>query len=373
MSVQLMGGNQAVAEGAIRAGCRAYYGYPITPQSQIAEYMARRMPEVDGVFIQTESEIAAINAVYGSAAAGVRVMTSSASTAWTLKQEGISQLSYMELPAVIVDTMRGGPGLGNPLPTQGDYLQATRGGGSGDYNLLVLAPHSVQEVVDLTTLAFDLADKYRNPVVILVDGVIARMMEPVRLPEPVSPEDLPPKPWALTGALGRERRVIEPCNTAQDLEERNLRLQEKFREMERAELRYELYHCDDAEIVCVAFGICARICKLCVLEARKEGIRLGLLRPITLWPFPYEVVTGLSNRVQAFFVLEMNAGQMWWDVRFATKGMAPVYFHGRTGGMLPSDEDVVRAIRMIRASLETGELWNAWGERPVGQGIWKTA
>lgn len=365
----LLTGNEALAEAALRAGCRAYYGYPITPQSQILETMARRMKDFGGVFIQTESEIAAINAVYGSSAAGIRSMTSSASTAWSLKQEGISHLAYMELPAVIVNTMRGGPGLGNPLPSQGDYLQATKGGGSGDYNVLVLAPNSVQEVADLTVTAFDLSDKYRNPVVMLVDGVIARTMESLSLPEPISIESLPEKNWALTGAQGRERRVIEPCNTAYELEQRNLHLQRKFNQIKNNEMRYELYQVEDAEIVLCAYGICSRICKLCVIEARKQGIKVGLFRPISLWPFPMEIVSELSSHIKAFFVLEMNAGQMWWDIQFGARGKVPVYFHGRTGGMLPSDQDLLQALSIINAH----EKPQGWEELKIGPGIWKTA
>ncbi|MCD6321094.1 3-methyl-2-oxobutanoate dehydrogenase subunit VorB, partial [Candidatus Bipolaricaulota bacterium] len=291
MSRVLMRGNEAIAEAAIRAGVRCYFCYPITPQGELVEYMARELPKRGGVFLQAESEIAAINMVYGAAAAGVRAMTSSSSPGISLKQEGISYLAMARLPCVIVNMMRGGPGLGNIAPSQGDYFQATKGGGHGDYHLIVLAPSTVPEAAELVMLAFELSDRYRVPAMVLADGMIGQMMEPVELPEPVEPEDIPPRPWAVTGAKGRPKNVITSFDLdPEGLKRMNLVLQETYREIEGYEVRWEEVETADAEILLVAYGTVGRIAKTVVRLAREEGIKAGLLRPITLWPFPYEQI-----------------------------------------------------------------------------------
>jgi 2-oxoglutarate ferredoxin oxidoreductase subunit alpha len=354
MEKVLMKGNEAFGEGAVRAGCRHFFGYPITPQSELPHYLARRLPEVGGVYLQAESEVAAINMVYGAAAAGARVMTSSSSPGISLMQEGISYIACAELPCVVVNIMRGGPGLGNIAASQADYFQAVKGGGHGDYRLPVLAPASVQEVIDLVVTAFDLADKYRNPVMVVGDGILGQMMEPVKLGPP--PEvTTPPKPWATTGTLGRKSRniinslYIEP----EELEKVNLRLQSKYRRMEEEEKRWEEYHATDAEVVIVAFGMVARIAKAVVDKMRKAGIPVGLIRPVTLYPFPDQpLVAGSSGPVKAFLVAEMNAGQMLEDVRLALCGRRPVHFYGRTGGMLTSVAEVEGKVREIWEGLK---------------------
>ncbi|ACX52487.1 pyruvate flavodoxin/ferredoxin oxidoreductase domain protein [Ammonifex degensii KC4] len=339
----LMKGNEAFGEGAIRAGCRYFFGYPITPQSELPHYLARRLPEVGGVYLQAESEVAAINMVYGAAAAGARVMTSSSSPGISLMQEGISYLAGAELPCVIVNVMRGGPGLGNIAPAQSDYFQAVKGGGHGDYRLLCLAPSSVQEILDLMGLAFDLADKYRNPVMVLGDGILGQMMEPVELPPYSGELKLPPKPWATTGTAGRGTRniinslYIEP----EELEEVNLRLKAKYRRMEEEEKRWETYLLEEAELVLVAFGTMARVARAAVERLREEGIAAGLIRPITLYPFPDAPFHAAFSRARAFLVVEMNLGQMVEDVRLAVEGRCPVHFYGRTGGVVPTVAEVV--------------------------------
>lgn len=321
----LMKGNEAIAEAAIKAGCRFFFGYPITPQNQIPEYMSKRMPEIGGCFLQAESEVAAINMVYGASGAGARVMTSSSSPGISLKQEGISYMACAELPAVIVNMVRGGPGLGSIQPAQSDYFQMTKGGGHGDYKLIVFAPDSVQEAVDLTYSAFDTADKYRTPVVILGDGMIGQMMEPVEMPEEIA--ELPEKPWATTGCAKGERRIINSLYIEPDVMEKvNLRLQEKYNTIARNETRWEEYFMEDAEMVITAYGTTARIAKKSIKELRKAGVKAGLIRPITLWPFPAEAINKAAARAKAFLTVEMSCGQMVEDVRLAVNGQAPVEF-----------------------------------------------
>lgn len=341
----LFKGNEALGEAAIRAGCRFFFGYPITPQSELPAYMARRLPEVGGVYLQAESEVSAINMVLGASAAGVRVMTSSSGPGFSLKQEGLSYLAGCELPALVVNIMRGGPGLGNILPAQGDYFQAVKGGGHGDYHLIVLAPAGVQELVDLTGLAFDLADAYRNPVLILGDGLLGQMMEPVRFPDP---RPAPPPPdWALTGARGRPRRVVTSIYLAAEaLEAHNLRLQAKFRQMAEREPRWESFMTDDARLVVVAYGTASRIARAAVEAAREAGLAVGLFRPVTLWPFPAAPLEALAAREGTrFLAVELSAGQMVEDVRLAVAGRAPVDFYGRMGGGIPTPREILAEIR----------------------------
>lgn len=349
----LLAGNEAMVEAAIAAGCDCYFGYPITPQNEACAAMSKRMPEEGRVFLQSESELAAISMVYGAAAAGARVMTSSSSPGISLMQEGISYLVGAELPAVIVNVMRGGPGLGNIDPSQADYFQSVKGGGHGDYHMIVLAPSSVQEMVDLVMLAFDLADEYRNPVMILGDGMLGQMMEPVVLPDPV-PRALPDRPspgvargavqeWALTGAVGRPARWIRSLYLERGaLEEHNKRLQAKFARMAK-EVRWEGEHVEGAELLVVAYGTCARICSGAVRQARKEGRPVGLFRPVTLWPFPEEALREAVGE-RGVLVVEMSAGQMVEDVRLALGGEAPVRFFGRTGGGVPTPDEVYERI-----------------------------
>lgn len=346
MSRILMRGNEAMAEAAIRAGLRCYFCYPITPQGELVEYLARHLPERGGVFLQAESEIAAINMVYGAAAAGVRTMTSSSSPGISLKQEGISYLAMARLPCVIVNMMRGGPGLGNIAPSQGDYFQATKGGGHGDYRLIVLAPASVPEAAELVVRAFELSDRYRVPAMILADGMIGQMMEPVELPEPVDPAEIPPRPWAVTGAKGRPKNVITSFDLdPEGLKRMNLVLQETYREIERNEVRWEEVGTEDAEILVVAYGTMGRIAKTVIRMAREEGIKAGLLRPITLWPFPYGPIGRLAERVKAVLTVELSAGQMWEDVRLAVAGRAETPFYGELGGVVPTPGRVLEEVR----------------------------
>lgn len=342
----LMRGNEAIAEAAIRAGCRCYFCYPITPQGELVEHMARHLPRHGGVFLQAESEVAAINMVYGAAAAGVRTMTSSSSPGISLKMEGISYLAGARLPAVIVNVMRAGPGLGNIAPAQGDYFQATKGGGHGDYRLIVLAPSTVQEAAELVMLAFDLSDRYRVPAMILADGMLGQMMEPVELPEPIPPERIPPKPWALSGAKGRDPNVASSF----DLDPYRFReilraLWDVYREIERNEVRWEEYETEDAELVLVAYGTMGRICRTVVRRARKEGLRVGLFRPITLWPFPYEPLRELSLRVPVLLTVELSAGQMWEDVRLSVEGRAKTPFYGELGGVVPTPDEILSEVK----------------------------
>lgn len=346
----LMKGNEVIAEAAIRAGCRHYFGYPITPQTEIMHYMAKRMVEAGGTFVQAESEIAAINMVYGASGAGARVMTTSSSPGISLKQEGFSYIAGAEIPAVVVNIVRSGPGLGGILPAQGDYFQATKGGGHGDYRNIVLAPASVQELYELTVEAFNLADRYRMLTMILGDGTMGQMMEPVafREEEPVNTVD---KEWAAGGRGGRpEHRTITSIYIeADDLEEVNNRLQAKYREIEQNEVRVEVSGCDDAEIVITAFGTSSRICKNVIRQARAEGIKVGLVRPITLWPFPKAALARVAaqDSVKAFLDVELNAGQMIEDVKLAINCSKPVHFHGRTGGNLPTQAEILEKLRDI--------------------------
>jgi len=349
----LITGNEAIGEAAILAGCRFYAGYPITPQNELTAYMARRMIEVGATFIQSESELAAINMVFGASAAGARAMTSSSSPGISLKQEGISYLAGCQLPAVIVNVMRGGPGLGNIAPAQSDYFQATKGGGHGDYHQIVLAPASVQELIDLTKLAFDLADKYRGPVMILADGILGQMMEPVMQisadkkirGNPRIKINENPRPWALTGCKGRKPNVIRSLFLGEgELEEVNQKLQEKYEKIKADEVRCESLHLSESDIILVAYGTSSRICKAAMEKARAQGLKVGLIRPITLWPFPGEIISRTASRTKMFLVVEMSCGQMVEDVRLAVNGKAEVKFYGRSGGGVPTEEEIIDKI-----------------------------
>ena len=346
----LMCGNEALAEAAILAGCDAYFGYPITPQNEISAYMAQRMPELGRVFIQSESELAAINMVFGASATGKRAMTSSSSPGISLMQEGMSYLAGAELPAVVVNVMRGGPGLGNIAPSQADYFQATRGGGHGDYRTIVLGPSSVQELVDCMPLAFDLADQYRMTVLILADGVLGQMMEPVVM-EPKPRRELPAKDWALTGADGRAQNIVRSLWLADGaLEALNNRLQAKYRQIEENEVLFEEYRVEDSEIVVVAYGIAARIARAAIDKAREAGIRVGMIRPITLWPFPSRQISEAAEPFRVILAVEMSAGQMVEDVRLAVAGKAPVLLYGRSGGAIPTVDEVLKEIQQLTIS-----------------------
>ncbi len=339
MAKELIKGNAAVIKGAILAGCRYFFGYPITPASEIAEAAAYYLPLVGGTFLQAESEIASINMVYGAASGGARVMTASSSPGISLKQEGISYCAGSELPIVVVDIMRGGPGLGNIAPEQSDYNQMVKGGGHGNYKLIVLAPNSAQEMCDLTMLAFELADKYRNPAVVLTDGFIGQMMEPVEFPDPV--EKLEDKPWAIHADKDDEYRLISSIYLEPEiLEKHNLKLQKKYAEIEANEVRFEDYHLDDAEIVVMGYGVVSRILTSTVEDLRAQGIKVGLLRPITLWPFPKKKIEELAERVKSFLVVELSNGQMVDDVRLAVNGKVPVNLYNRMGGIVPSPDEI---------------------------------
>lgn len=340
----LMKGNEAIAEAAIRAGCRHYFGYPITPQTEIAAYMAKRMPKIGGTFLQAESEIAAINMVYGVAGAGFRVMTSSSSPGVSLKQEGISYIAGSDLPALIVNVQRGGPGLGGIQPSQSDYFQATKGGGHGDYHLIVLAPASVQEMADLTVKAFDLSDKYRIPAMLLADGTMGQMMEPVSL-EGIT-EHKVEKPWAVTGTqMKRKHNIINSLYLKpEELEKINFTRYERYAEVEKNEPMWEEYMMEDAEYCVVAYGIAARVSKNAVTAARANGVKVGLIRPITLWPFPTEALAAAAKKVKAFVSVELSMGQMIEDIRLATGCSRPVTLCNRAGGMIPDPEQVLEAI-----------------------------
>lgn len=341
----LMTGNEALGEGAIRGGCDCYFGYPITPQNELTAYMAANMPAKGRAFVQSESELAAINMVFGAAVTGARAMTSSSSPGVSLKQEGISYLAGCQLPAVIVNVMRAGPGLGDITPSQGDYYQATRGGGHGDYRTIVLAPASGQEMHDFAMLAFDLADKYRNPVVILADGRLGQMMEPLMLSDK-APSRLE-KTWALGGAAGRKKRTIRSYYAGR-VEENSLQIQEKLRRVERDEVRFEPYMMDDAEIMLIAYGTSARLSRGAVDAVRAEGVKAGLLRPQTLYPFPFDAIRSYLDHVRCTLTVEMSAGQMLDDVRLAVEGKVPTHFHGRVGGGVPSVADIVEEIHSLQ-------------------------
>ena len=343
----LMKGNEAIAEAAIQAGCRHYFGYPITPQTEIAAYMAKRMPKVGGVFLQAESEVAAINMVYGVAGTGKRVMTSSSSPGVSLKQEGISYIAGADLPALIVNVQRGGPGLGGIQPSQSDYFQATKGGGHGDYHLIVLAPASVQEMADLTAAAFDLSEKYRVPAMLLADGTMGQMMEPVVLPQPA--ESTVEKPWAVTGTkMERKHNIINSLYlVTEELERTNFERFERYRTIEENEARWESFMMEDAEYCVVAFGIAARVSKNAIVAAREQGIKVGMIRPITLWPFPKKVLAEAAEQVKAFVSVELPMGQMIEDVELAIRCRRPVSLCNRAGGMIPSPEQVLDSIKAL--------------------------
>ena len=348
----LMKGNEAIAEAAIAAGCVYFFGYPITPQTEVAEYMARRLPKVGGLCLQAESEVAAINMLMGASAAGTRAMTSSSSPGISLKSEGISYIAGCDLPCLIVNVQRGGPGLGGIQPSQQDYYQATRGVGHGDLRLIVLAPSSVQEMASLTAEAFDLADTYRMPAMLLADGALGQMMEPVDF-SAFPKRDLPPKDWATNGTKGaRKKNIVNSLFIEPDkLEQSILTRYERYKNVEAEEVRYEEVMTEDADIVLVAFGITARIAKSAIAEARKAGVKAGLLRPITLWPFPKKRLGELADTAKAFVSVEMSMGQMVDDVRLAVNGKRPVSFFGRTGGIIPSVEEVTAEILNVSASL----------------------
>ncbi len=344
MAKQLIKGNDAIVRGAVLAGCRAFYGYPITPASEIAEAAALYLPQAGGTFLQAESEVAAVNMLYGAASAGVRCMSASSGPGISLMQEGISYLAGAELPCVIADIMRGGPGLGNIAPEQGDYMQVVKGGGHGCYRALVLAPDSVQEMLDLTMRAFELADEYRNPVYVVADGFIGQMMEPVEFPEravlPGAPE------WAVRGTAESRGNLTTSIYLEPDELERHVRkLQAKYERAEREAVRFEEYRTDDAEIVLVGYGIVARILKSVVNLARADGIRAGLLRPVTLYPFPVQKIRSLARTAASFTVVELSTGQMVEDVRLAVEGRRPVEFYGRAGGCVPSAEEILAVVR----------------------------
>jgi len=343
----LITGNEACGEGAIQAGCRFYAGYPITPQNELTAYMAKRMDEVDGIFIQAESELAAINMVFGASVTGHRAMTSSSSPGVSLKQEGISYLAACELPSVIVNIMRGGPGLGNIAPSQADYFQATRGGGHGDYRVIVLAPASCQEMFDFTKKAFDIADKYRIPVMVLGDGTLGQMMEPICITNAnlrrTRDEERGTKPWALTGCKGRKPQKIRSLLLKEgELERLNEKLQKKYDLVKKDETRFEKYRTENADLVIVGYGTSSRISRAAVDILREKKIKAGLFRPISLWPFPYKELKALDKGKTRFLTVEMSAGQMVEDVMLAVEDKKRIHFYGRTGGGMPSEEEIVK-------------------------------
>jgi 2-oxoglutarate ferredoxin oxidoreductase subunit alpha len=362
MTKVLMKGNEALGEAAIRAGCVHFFGYPITPQTEVPEYLVKRLPEVGGTFVQAESEVASINMIYGAAGVGVKCLTSSSSPGISLMAEGMSYIAACELPCVIINIMRAGPGLGGILPAQGDYFQATRGHGHGDYEVIVLAPASVQEAVDLMMLAFDLAETYRNPVMVCADGMIGQMMEPVEFPTEGRGEPLKDNDWALTGCEGRERRIVNSLYLTPEINyEHNLKLKKKYDEVTANEQRWELYGAGEGrvDLLVVAFGTMARICKSAIDEARNQGLHVALFRPITLWPFPYDAcrqaMDALSPGARVLDV-EMNMGQMISDVRQAAEGTRTIEFFGKAGGIVPSPDDVLTRIHeMLEVNMPTTE------------------
>ncbi len=349
MTRVLIDGNTAIAEAAIRAGLEAFFGYPITPQTEVLEHLSARMPELGRIFLQAESEVASINMVYGAACAGARVMTSSSSPGISLMQEGLSYIACSEVPCVISNIMRGGPGLGNVQPSQADYFQAVKMAGHGDFRMIVLAPANVQEAIDCVVLAFDLADKYRTIAMVVADGSIGQMMEPAELP-PMRPLRTPAErpEWALTGAVGRKNNIITSLYLgAENLEARNLAFQEKLRCIEAEEVRYKEFETEDAEILLVAFGTVGRVCQTVVQAGREQGLKVGLLRPVTLWPFPTERIAELSSQVKGVLVVEMNAGQMVDDVRLAVEARCPTRFYGRMGGVVPLADDILPQVHEL--------------------------
>jgi 2-oxoglutarate ferredoxin oxidoreductase subunit alpha len=357
MAKELWKGNEAIAEAAIRGGVEAFFGYPITPQTELLEYMAARMPQLGRTFLQAESEVASINMVYGAACGGARAMTSSSSPGISLMQEGLSYIAGSEVPAVLVDIMRGGPGLGNIQPSQSDYFQVTRSAGHGDFHPIVLAPATVQEAVDLMYEAFPLAEKYRTIVILAADGSLGQMMEPAEMPAMrPPPTEAERGAWAVRGAAGREKRIITSLFLKEEeLEALNLRLQAKLKRIEEAERRWEEVATDDAEFLLVAFGTVGRTCKTVVREARQQGLRVGLYRPISLWPFPWSRLRELAGRVRGILVAEMNAGQMLEDVRLAVENRCPVRFHGRMGGVMLLPDEILAALHAMIEELRDGQ------------------
>jgi 2-oxoglutarate ferredoxin oxidoreductase subunit alpha len=349
-----MKGNEALAEAAIRAGCKHFFGYPITPQTELAAYMSKRMPKIGGVYLQAESEVAAINMVYGASAAGVRAMTSSSSPGVSLKGEGISYMIGADLPGLIVNVQRSGPGLGGIQPNQGDYWMATRATGHGDGHVLVLAPSTVQEMADFAARAFDMGDRYRMPVIMLADGLLGQMMEPVDLPEPIAEDDLPQKPWALTGTKKQRKHNIANSLSMdpQELENMVLERDKRYKMIIETEQKAQLEQIDDADVVVVAYGAASRVCRSAVNMARADGIKAGLIRPITLWPYPVDAVKKAAEHAKAFLAVEFSTGQMVEDVRLAVNGKAPVSFFGHTGGIIPEPNEVYVAIKHALAGEE---------------------
>lgn len=346
----LMKGAEVVGEAAIKAGCRLFFGYPITPQNEAPGYMSKRLPEVGGVFLQAESEVAAINMLYGASGSGHRVMTSSSSPGISLMMEALSYIAGAELPVVIVNVMRGGPGLGGIGPAQGDYFQSVKGGGHGDYRCVTLAPDNLQEQVDLMYDAFDIADRYRNPVMLLTDGLLGQIMEAVEFKREKKIEDIPLKPWAANGRKGRSKNLINSfILDFGGLEQHNINIQKKYQEIKNNEIRYESYLTEDAEIALVAYGTMARICKTSVDRLRKEGYKVGLFRPITLWPFPEKQISDLINQplLKSLAVFELSAGQMLEDIQLYTRQVKPIHFHGRMGGCIPSPEEVIQKVTSL--------------------------
>ncbi len=344
----LMKGNEAMAEAAMRAGCKLFFGYPITPQTEVAAYMAKKMPKIGGLFMQAESEVAAINMVYGAAGAGARVMTSSSSPGISLKSEGISYIAGSDLPCVIVNIVRGGPGLGGIQPAQSDYFQATKGGGHGDYHLVVLAPASVQEMVSLTAEAFDIADTYRMPVMIMGDGMLGQMMEPVEF-ENLPKREVPEKTWATNGTqMKRKKNIVNSLYIEPDaLEKMNNARQERYEIVKKNEVKVETVNAENADVVIVAYGVMARVAKTVMQMMEEKGIKVGVVRPITLWPFPTEEIAKVAETAKAFISVEMSQGQMVEDVRLAVNGKKPVYFYGRNGGVVPSPDEICAEIEKI--------------------------
>ena len=370
MPRELWKGNEAIAEAAVRAGLEAYFGYPITPQTEILEYLSRRMPELGRAFVQAESELGAINMVYGAACTGVRVMSTSSSPGVSLMMEGISYIAGTEIPAVLVNVMRGGPGLGNIAPSQGDYNQAVHGGGHGDYQPIVLAPASVQEAIDLMVLSFDLAEKYRTICMVILDGCVGQIMEPAQMPE-MRPIQRANWDWATDGKMGkRERRILTSIYLDPVQEEKlNLRLLLRWNTIQQNEVRYKEYFLDDAEFVIIGFGTAGRVALSAVRTARQQGIKVGLLRPITVSPFPHEIIDQLAGHVHGFLVTEMNAGQMLEDVRLSVKGRVPIEFYGRMGGMVPFPDEILSEIQRMAAgplSIEANPR-EEWFERMMAR------
>ena len=354
MAKVMMKGNEAMGLASIKAGCKAFFGYPITPQNEIPEYLSKNMRKYGGVFLQAESEVAAINMVYGAAGAGARVLTSSSSPGIALKQEGITYLAGAELPAVIINVMRGGPGLGGIQPSQADYKQVTRGGGNGDYYTYAFAPENLQETVNVIKEAFDIADYYRTPVMVAVDGLIGQMMEPVDLDVEVSKRELPEKTWATVGTGGKRgpNKIASLFLDPAKLEEHSLKLKEKYDHMRENEQRYELVNMDNAELVLVAYGTMARICRSAIETLAQEGINIGLIRPITIWPYPEKAFAEIPESVKGILVCELSAGQMVDDVKIANNGKLPIDFFGRTGGMVPEPFEIVNAIKKMLGGLK---------------------